>query len=513
MVDGSGLWHATLLIQIFTATFAAQGLVPLLGFDSEDKKKIVQNLVNICCGGMLRIYVPFAMLTALGGVTGIIVDGGLWLCLISILLDFAMSVLPSEDEKMAKYLKYARLGQNACSALGMVLLLISGLPGGLSLVCGSLLLRVAFIQRLALLLPDMVPALVKLQVVGVLLESLTSHVPALVTLMCVDQVVWGSSSLLGAFINPSLYIMLAFVGLAGIVVAVPLQLGGVVKSADGKRAFQVDVEVENKDIAEKLALAIPITETLINGALMLGFFRSLLGVFSFSISTQGFFVSWGEPLLACAALLINWQMFFLALTYVLEKMKLLTGFEIPDLTELAHAVQPVFFLNPMLSLAITAFHTELPQGRGLFLWLVTAPTTYGILLFCLSVKLQLLLCVAAQVTEHKVELDESGIPTWTGESLNETIVVSAKKVIGLFKYISLVLGFMGLGIVLWLVIGAAVAAKFNKEVLEGVEKAKPKIAETKVIVEKFIAEKRGLPYPPPAAPAAKSGSGNPAKKR
>lgn len=524
MVDGSGLWHATLLIQIFLATFTAQSLLPRFGSESEALKKVLGTLVNVCFGGMLRVFVPFAMLTALGGVSGFLTNSGLWLCLVSILLDVAMAgsvafltgkdgsgeASPFEDEKMAKIWKFARLGKDGSSLIGMLLLVLSGLPGGLSFVCASILLRVAFIQKLALLLPDMVPALVKLQPVGVLLESLTSHVPALVTFMVVDQVLWGSSSFLGALVNPSLYVMLGFVGLTVVVVATPLALNGVVKQID--LPFQVDVEVSNVDIGAKLSLATKILPMVLYGALLMGFLKSHLGIFAFSANIQGFSLSWGEPVLAGAVLMINWQMLFChclcGAGFGVSRLTGLTGFEVPALTEVADAVKPIFVLCPMIALVAIAIHVDLPQGRGLFLWLLTAPTTYGILLFGVALMLQLLLAITGQ----KVEFDQMGTPTWTGESLNEQAVWVARslRLIRLFRLSGFVLGFMGLGIIIWLLAGAIVAGKFHKELLMGVDKLKPMIAETKVKIEAFIAEKRGQPYPPPAA---KAGAGNPAKKK
>lgn len=520
VVEGSGLFFAKILLQQYILVF---GLWFCLEFYTSTGKELGLPLDKIArtatrTVSIHMILAPFALTQALGGSTGIFTWGGLLLATLPFLVNTVIAIVgplltgttlnvnettclldtegdcPFPAEALAKPWKMLKF-LPIVSLLGGLMLTLAEFPGGVCLACSSICLRLALLVKLVIL-PGMALPMVsaKLKAAGIISSAVQTadsitlcFVPIVSALALADHAVSGPSSGLLALIHPALYYMLWQLSQFAAAVAIPVVLKGSVRGGEIMGDFEC--QVEKDEIGMKLVFMRKLANLVLYSMLAFMTLRLVLALFSLGVSMDGIVFSSGPLfLLALLAALLIFVIVYIAL-FLLKVMKEVGGYEVPMLTRVVQELQAVAAFCPVVALTIIAIYAEMPAtSSGIaasIMRLITFPTTYGIMLSAGAITCQVAAIVAAFLFKG-----HSFLPLNDGFAWPNLDGIIKLKLICFSSFLcGLLLGWVQLGLLVWIVMVAPVVAINKDKVLvalqNGKEAAKPALANAKDSVNKF----------------------------
>eukprot|EP00425_Heterocapsa_triquetra_P003423 CAMPEP_0195059678 /NCGR_PEP_ID=MMETSP0448-20130528/7111_1 /TAXON_ID=66468 /ORGANISM="Heterocapsa triquestra, Strain CCMP 448" /LENGTH=585 /DNA_ID=CAMNT_0040089995 /DNA_START=211 /DNA_END=1968 /DNA_ORIENTATION=+ len=367
-----------------------------------------------------------------------------------------------DESGLAARLSMAARAVSCLRFLGASLLLFGAVPAGTQLLFSSVLLR------LALLIYAACAATHALGISFAPLVAAAEHAAKVAPLAgglgLLDHLAYGPATMLTAPMQPSVYIA----------AVAALQLGLILVAA-GEPQEPLRFEFD-------LGLGSVFPETIahvsIGGfylSLAIGTVRVLTGTYDIQASLSGFSIEWGAPLVAAAALLATLHVLVhlleVVLAHITDKTLLANGATNGDhavdtstIGNIKAVVAPIF----TLALALVTMHLGQPASTGsmaadMTLALATMPLRYGFVLAAAGVALQVLMLVVFTVSHCDEEpvppppFDGSGCLQWEPEGDTACKAVTGIRWATLTLLVGgLALGWVGLGTIPWVIIGATV---------------------------------------------------------
>jgi len=533
MIEGEGIFYAKLLLQLYMLMYllyyASNVIVDYMSlkFDNLPINRMIMSAVTAV--GPVMYLAPFGLVQAIGGATGFCTWAGLlltmlttfintWTILIVPLLtgksvgaDMKMGTIPFDDEsftdpKSAKLWSMFLKVVSVLSLLGGLMLIFSSLPSGVALGCCSVCLRTNVFANLVVIpgcelagLVSSNPAIKKLMCASFTAMGSLSFVPIASALALVDNSVWGPSSFMYFLIHPMFYFMLWLVAQFALLLGLPLLLG--LEPRLGRVEGSFECQAETKELGTKLALNGVVAPVVLYSSLALMTLRSIFGIFSISITREGITLITGPLMVMAAVFVLSIFVSIYGLIFFLNMVREFTGFEWCLMSCSIENMKACVTYIPAIAFTLIAIHETLPEPSsgftGNFVWLLFFPTTYGIMLSAGSLILPVVAALPVALMMGKpTDFDANGFPEGLEGMLPPKIVNAFQILFALCLYGGMLLGFLGLGLLVWGSIFLIIVALKHKEltvaVKSGIEQAQPTLANWKETVNKASAESSGV---------------------
>jgi len=501
--NGVGLGYASTLLQIhlgvglaLVGVGSALNQIPglrkqLEGISWEAVLKTVA-----AAAGAAPLLATFALTQAVGAPSDVLTWAGLLVSTTALMLGalhvflcpcFGLGIpevnARTGDISAASLVDGARLGGrfaalarmiSSLRAFGEALLVLGALPAGAQLLCASVLMRAALalhsISGLSNALALGVPAAARVDA-----ERVVSAAPLIGSLALMDCVAWGSWSVLLAPAHPILYCAFANLLQVGLALAARTSPNGAVE----------EPERAEFDLQGSLSSAVdPLRRITVMGlytAMGTSVVRIIMGTFGVAVSASGFSIQWGDPLFAGAAKMATLLLVVYGAEFALSAGKPKTpvlatngcdgGHEGAEHHVAERAPGAMHYLKatvvPVQSLVLAMIAAYLsaqqaPKDRtlGVAFAAATAPFKFGFLMAAMGVGLQvvmLLLFLAGQGSAPAPPpLDHTGTLQWQPEGeVALKVMAGARQATILLLEGGLLLGWIGLGLPLWLALSLA----------------------------------------------------------
>jgi len=352
-------------------------------------------------------------------------------------------------------------------AVGQVLIVFGSIPTGLQLCCASLLLRFALIVSTVgacgnVLALDMSSN--RLMAAQKDAERLLGLSPVIGTIALLDLAAWGSTSLVGALVQPMPYFTLACLMQANLAILVRLWFGRGADGDTGRAEFDLGFGPQDHAIPTIEPFR-RLTVIMLYGALVASAVRLLVGTFTVEATSKRFAIYWNDPLFATACLLAVVSCFVYVTEYVLLQMSepapavpadepMTNGADHGTKHTITDDVKAIVAPTQGLALALVAASmTTAEYGRlnmldGIF---AALPFRYGFVVTAFAVGLQVALLLgfslwhAGSIANPQPVFDGTGTLQWE-------VAARMRRVTGALLLGGLALGWPSLGVSLWLLV-------------------------------------------------------------
>jgi len=393
-------------------------------------------------------------------------------------------ISPSSPEEvpLAKSFSVVARLLSSLRAFGEALLTVASLPTGMQFLCATALLRLTLGHHAV---SGAANALALGGTAGLRrdVEKVTAVAPIIGSLALMDGIVFGPGSVLLAPVLPVLYCALIVLAQVVMILAVRTRLhGGVVESEYAE--FDFRFYFGNSKAGSEIGLLFErfrfLTVAGLHAALAVGVARVLAGTITIRASTSAFTAEWGEPLFTTAGLLAALLIMIHVFEMVLAGMGntdscapavYMNGCDGPA-TDSPHAIpekptatttlmkaiaMPLHSLILGLMVAHMQVNTSSESGAPFSVMSMPVPLQYGFIIAALAIGMQialLVMFVLVRCDGAEPPLDGTGTLHWQseGKALSSTMAHLRQATL-LSLQGGLIVGWVGMGIRLWVVLG------------------------------------------------------------